>query len=494
MCTQSDQFLNLACDCFAQTEVWYDNKPMDSGKVDGVIYIELQGKFYRRKLNGFVNIQWYGDDFQKAFDYPEKIPVYFPAGTYKIKSGIRNKGKDIYGDGAEATILQVYEDMEYVLKLSGQNASFRSFSINGKLSLEQPDPLPEIIKQTDHCIIVENGNSSRLVSIIAQQSKYDNIVISNLGNNSNFLIVNSLLRNCGSVLKGNGSGTTLPNGGSLITTNISSYADLRKNIDFIKVGNEIRNICDIIGNNLVVYPAFEPFSNENVEILMGSNVLIKRNPDNSRIKIESSTLQSSALAGIDDHALYGAISENNIFELQTCGRIVGRKDINGNHEMVFAPADRSNYYEDTPFGAVRLELASDTEIDSSMFYQGLKDIKLIEEYNTKIIYGSYQSGYKQEFCVNYSNFNLEILRNYIFEQSAATQNVVLNLPLEANFPDIFDKYGYSFEILTANIGGKNITINAENGSMINGQQSFVIADNYKSFRLIWNKESKWIIG
>lgn len=89
---------------YRETTMWHDGSAMTDAKVDGVIYIKRNGKFYKRQFeNEVVNIKWFGaigdgtvDDtlaIQKAHDiaYMLRCVLFFPKGHYVATSTLKFK-------------------------------------------------------------------------------------------------------------------------------------------------------------------------------------------------------------------------------------------------------------------------------------------------------------------------------------------------------------------------------------------------------------------
>ncbi len=102
---------------------WQDGSVMNDAKVDGVIFIKQNGKYYQRDINESINVKWFGakgdgktDDtkaFQDMLNYLEKIKlnyrVFIPEGEYIITKALHIKGNNtmpiIQGAGMRNTIL-----------------------------------------------------------------------------------------------------------------------------------------------------------------------------------------------------------------------------------------------------------------------------------------------------------------------------------------------------------------------------------------------------
>jgi len=132
---KQDRFTSEAA-VYEETKTFADGTSMSLDKVDGVMYIKENGTFYRRKVNGEVNVKWFGakgdgdqndlgtDDtfaIQNALTVLEKVfPVYdltgqnlfggftlyFPAGKYLVnKTFILPNNCTVTGASYHTTVL-----------------------------------------------------------------------------------------------------------------------------------------------------------------------------------------------------------------------------------------------------------------------------------------------------------------------------------------------------------------------------------------------------
>lgn len=91
--------------------------------LDGIVFINSGGKFYKRVFDNKINVKWYGakgdgdSDDSQAFQKALKtgLSIYVPAGTYKINANI-NKKVTISGD-SDDTILKPYNITKPVLSI-----------------------------------------------------------------------------------------------------------------------------------------------------------------------------------------------------------------------------------------------------------------------------------------------------------------------------------------------------------------------------------------
>ncbi|GAA5091736.1 hypothetical protein GCM10023210_19630 [Chryseobacterium ginsengisoli] len=110
-----DKYTGEQCK-YVETEKWYDNTTlMDDSLCDHVIYIQHEHKYYKRVLNDYITVKMFGaigdgltDDseaIQKAVDFCEKTSqktLFFPPGNYLLNTPIQNTrgGVKFIGSGA----------------------------------------------------------------------------------------------------------------------------------------------------------------------------------------------------------------------------------------------------------------------------------------------------------------------------------------------------------------------------------------------------------
>ena len=98
---------------YRETTTWYDGTAMNDSKVDDVIYIKKNNKYYKRQLEGFVNVKWAGcgngqDDTQVINSLIQNFDIlYFPKGDYLIKNAGLNlrSNVEIFGDGVHSRLI-----------------------------------------------------------------------------------------------------------------------------------------------------------------------------------------------------------------------------------------------------------------------------------------------------------------------------------------------------------------------------------------------------
>lgn len=110
--------------------------------IDGVVYIQKEGKTYKRDYDGKINIRWFGvkgdgakDDskaIQKALDIGEAL--YFPAGVYKFSAQV-NKRIEISGDSGN-TIFRPLNSNQSILNFNTKAPYFTYTSIVENISFQ----------------------------------------------------------------------------------------------------------------------------------------------------------------------------------------------------------------------------------------------------------------------------------------------------------------------------------------------------------------------
>lgn len=118
---------------FESVTVWRDGSPMTKEKVDGVIYITKENKFYKRIFSGKLNVKWFGargdgltDDskaVQAAFDYGESL--FFPAGKYKFNARL-SKQIELEGDAGNTYLMPF--DIKRAIIVYNTKAPFWTYS------------------------------------------------------------------------------------------------------------------------------------------------------------------------------------------------------------------------------------------------------------------------------------------------------------------------------------------------------------------------------
>lgn len=263
--------------------------------------------------------------------------VYFPTGTYKISSGL-TVACSIFGDGQGESIITSTATIAYMLTVSGRRTiSDLTISGNGNQAV---------------CLELKAANGTLVQSCEITGAKYDNLSVATTGNNSSCVIDTCWIHNCGTSYS-TGSATGTGSGGSGTTTvTITGAADLttlgiRPNVDYVyfndDTGGYAFEIISVTSNTITVYPIINNnITNSAYKIIQGSNINIRRQADNNRITVRSCTLQSAQVAGIQDFGLYGAVSQSNVIEVNSYGRIIGHRN---SGSPTYDALEIGNYYE-----------------------------------------------------------------------------------------------------------------------------------------------------
>lgn len=92
---------------YRETTSWYDGSAMNDGKVDGVIYIKKNSKYYRREFTE-INAKWFKQDsdyddtvsIQKWLDASKFGNLFLPSGIYYISNAVKfSSNTRISGEG-----------------------------------------------------------------------------------------------------------------------------------------------------------------------------------------------------------------------------------------------------------------------------------------------------------------------------------------------------------------------------------------------------------
>ncbi|WP_407401852.1 glycosyl hydrolase family 28-related protein [Chryseobacterium sp.] len=118
---QNDKYTNEAVS-FEEVSEWINGSKIDDTKVDGIIYIKKNGKYYRRVYFGQVNVKWFyaqgngqdddTDSFVNAINYIKASNggvLYIPKGEYILKKTLNIDFDNlvIQGDGAKNSVLKI---------------------------------------------------------------------------------------------------------------------------------------------------------------------------------------------------------------------------------------------------------------------------------------------------------------------------------------------------------------------------------------------------
>jgi hypothetical protein len=346
-------------------------------------------------------------------------------------------------------------------------------------------------------------NSGLLSGCKVQYAKLDGVYFSNQGNHNNFVVDRSLIWFNGSSYI-TGSATTTA--GNNVAT-ISGAADLTTFVqpyyDYIHVTGEPLplNIIAVTANTVTTNPPFVANNTgQDYSIKQGSGVCISSHGDNSEIKITNSVLNLNQLSGVDDHALYGAESFNNVIEGNGYfGRIIGRGGAAPHY--VISPGDFRNYYEGHTFGDIRFENGKDPVFDIS----GETNLSLIS-FNTSvngIAKGLKYIGNGENFDSNlYTNFNVSSFNaewgaTHQLTQGGGVGDVTVNLPVSASaFETSFRTLMLSkITLLIYAMNGQNVIVKSASNSIngVAGTTGVTISGDYKKIECSFNG-TQWIVG
>lgn len=107
---------------YREVTTWHDGTVMTDAKVDGVIFVKSNSKYYRRTFSGYINVKWFGakgdgitDDtsaIQSAFNLLFSLrthklnSIYFPSGIYKVSNEtIFPSECELIGESKNSTII-----------------------------------------------------------------------------------------------------------------------------------------------------------------------------------------------------------------------------------------------------------------------------------------------------------------------------------------------------------------------------------------------------
>lgn len=170
---------------YRETTTWHDGSAMDDSKVDGVIFIKVDSKYYKRQYEDFINVKWFGvkgdgitDDtsaIQRAFDfifearnYGIKV-IFFPEGIYKITADLISPSQcEIVGAFKNSTVIFQTSRLNnaFVVKenrttpnerITAQDTVFRNITIRSLLYDKNA------FGWFDHTQISSNNNNSGII-------------------------------------------------------------------------------------------------------------------------------------------------------------------------------------------------------------------------------------------------------------------------------------------------------------------------------------------
>lgn len=443
--------------------------------------------------NSAVAIQAAFDTYGNTAGTGKFVDVYFPIGTYLVNTELVTNGANIIGESLD-TIIKASSAIRSCIKMRGQQSRIANITVDAN-------------SLADNCIYVGDDinnfgtNSALITGCKLQYAKYDGLLFSTNGNHNNFVVDRSLIWLHGTTYN---TGTATTTGTTLVT--ISGAADLttfvRPMYDYIHVSGETlpRAIIAVTATTLTVNPAFtNTVASAGYSIHQGSGVCIMSQGDNSEIKIQNSVLNLNKLAGLDDHALYGAESFNNVIEGNSLfGRIIGRNGATPHYP--FSAGDLRNYYEANPFSDIRIEAGLNARIDIT----GETSLALISlnsgdstVYNGLTYVGNGQT-FDSELVqpLNPSTVNLEFGKTYITNCPGAAE-AIFNLPVSTstNETAFRTKMTSKISVALTNLNGQGIRFRSATGTVngVAGSTGVLFSTNYSAVDCYFDGLN-WTIG
>lgn len=323
-----------------------DTTSADDG---GVIIVDASSHRWRRIYSGAADVRWFGAqpgvDSGAAINAcaasPNVPSLMIGEGVFLSSVQIVNNGKNIFGSGQAKTILRATAAINDAL-----------LKVSGRIILT--DMQLDANNLAWHSLKFQNSNGSTGRGLWTLKGKLDGVVFAATGNNSTSVLDTCLIRTTGTTYStGTVSGTA---GQSTVTfTGASDLTTLglRTDQDYLEIVGDTLGVAyevnGVTATTVTVYPPLaSTFSGSAFKIRQGSCVAILRNGDNSRITVRNTSIQGAPVAGLLDQALYGAISQNNVVEVNGFGRIIGRRDGPG-LGVTYDAREDSNYYEASTF-------------------------------------------------------------------------------------------------------------------------------------------------
>jgi len=423
------------------------------------------------------------------------VDVFFPIGTYCVTAELVPNGCNIVGESFDSTI-KATAAIRSVIKMRGSQSRIENITVDGNSLANNGIYVGDDVNSF--------GTNSGLISgCRVQNCKYDGVLFSTYGNHNNFVVDRSLIWLNGTTYN---TGTAAASASGTVAT-ITGAADLttfvRPMYDYVHVGGETlpRAIISVTATTLTVNPVFDnTVTSAAYSIHQGSGVCIMSQGDNSEIKIQNSVMNTNKLAGLDDHALYGAESDNNIIEGNSIyGRIIGRGGSSPHYTI--SSGDFRNYYEGNSFADIRFEYGINPCIDIT----GETSLALIS-FNTSvngIASGLKYTGNGENFDTNlYTQYNVASFsaswgNAYQLAQGSGIGNVTVNLPVSASTLETqFRTLMLSkITLLIYDINGQNVYVKSASNNVngVLGTTGITITGNYKKIECVFNG-TQWIVG
>jgi hypothetical protein len=446
-------------------------------------------------INSATAIQAAFDEYGNTAGTGKFVDVYFPIGTYLVNTELITNGANMIGESFD-TIIKASTAIRSVIKMRGQQSRIENMTIDANNLANYGVYVGDDI----------NGfgtNSGLITGCKIQYAKLDGVYFSNQGNHNNFVIDRSLIWFNGSSYS---TGTATTTAGNNVAT-IAGAADLTTFVqpmyDYIHVTGEPLPlaIISVTANTVTTNPNFVANNaGQLYTIKQGSGVNVTSHGDNSEIKITNSILNLNQLAGLDDHALYGVESFNNVIESNGYfGRIIGRGGATPHFPI--SAGDFRNYYEGHTFGDIRFENGKDPVFDIT----GETNLSLIS-FNTSIngiAKGLKYIGNGENFDSNlYVNFNVasftaEWGATHQLAQGGGVGNVIVNLPISASALETsFRTLMLSkITLLVYEMNGQNVIIKSASNNVngVAGTTGATISGSFKKIECSFNG-AQWIVG
>lgn len=341
--------------------------------------------------------------------------LYFGRGQYGWEQELDMAGTRIVGSGRDrTTLVSLTPGVRSFFKVRGQNALIDGLYMQADNFLYGVWP--------------EGANGTDIVRCSIEAAKIAGVKYAPGGNNSSGRLQSNLIRFNGRTYSvGNG---TIPSGGGLfnitgLTVNPTTLVTAggtgpRIGYDFAKVGsNPAWEIVGATATTLTVYAPQGPGITAGtfpVSILQGSGVEISRQGDNSDIKLYNNAIQSNALAGIDNLALYGTLGEGNTLEFNHYATVSGRRSGGGEQTVINSTFD-TNYAEANGGGAgyyigsVRQFVIRNLMADG-VAYRGLDNVRIADRLTM--------------YDMNLQTSGINATKRDLYEASSTTPIVILH--------------------------------------------------------------------
>ncbi len=174
---------------YEETKIFADGTSMSASKADGVLYISESGSYYRRKLNGPVNVKWFGargdgDRNDLGTDDSEAVEnavrtlgkiysgydisggnllggttLYFPAGKYLInRTIVLPSNLTVKGESPVSTVIHSRKPGFIFTNIGGFRSNGRDMIMNSNITISD-------LTLTQGGIELQGAVSSRLTNL-----------------------------------------------------------------------------------------------------------------------------------------------------------------------------------------------------------------------------------------------------------------------------------------------------------------------------------------